>query len=640
MISFLISEAYPWGHRYTTVQANQNITIDISTSFKVSVEWGEGDWETSSFGYGISTDGSDWTWIDIDWFEDGSGSNKRCSTDVSISVPGKYYYAYRMVTGGVTSYSFGSDSWAENIETLSATSTLIVGEVSKATGSWSSTGTWEDGTVPSGTENVAIMHDVNVINTTATCATIYIYNGSTLLIEDDGNLTTSGNITNDGNFTLESTSAGTGSIIAGGTAIGNTSVQRYIAAWSDATHGWHFISSPVASQAIRPEFVPSTPTTSEDFYKWDESALTTPWINSESSSGVWNSSFESDFIEGGGYLAAYSTNQTKTFSGVLNTTDVGKASLSYTTGNSNTGWHLLGNPYASALYWNKTTWSLTNIDATAKIWVESSASYTDIAATTGIIPAMQGFMVHVNASTGSLTIDAADRTHNTQAWYKDTEVNKIKLTAYDTEGSTAQTSTIRVVDNATTGFDSEFDSKFLPGYAPQFYSVIADGNLSTNVIPEITSALTIPLSFVKNSSNNYYIEVEGINSLEPQEMVYLTDNKINHTQLLNDNPIYEFTSEEDDFAERFILHFSPLSINDIPIDQLVKAYATEGKVEIRSSKPIDAKINIFNISGQLINTSELNNESYAILNISNYKGPAIVSVTTTNQVLSKKVIIW
>ncbi|NQU32701.1 MAG: hypothetical protein HQ521_05650 [Bacteroidetes bacterium] len=465
---------------------------------------------------------------------------------------------------------------------------------------------------------------------------------SLFTIENDAELTINGSAAVFGSsFVIESNSSGTGSLIANGTTSGSISVERYITAWSDATHGWHLLSSPVASQAIQTEFVPDPPTSNEDFYSWDETALTLPWINSESSSGVWNTSFgTSNFVDGAGYLVAYSTNQTKTFSGTPNYSDVSKSGLTYTSGNSNTGWHLLGNPFPSALYWNKTAWGLSNIDATAKIWVESSASYTDIVAATGIIPAMQGFMVHVNASTGSLTIDAADRTHNTQAWYKDTEINKIKLIAYDTEGNTAQESIIKVDGNATTGFDNEFDSKFLPGYAPQFYSVIADGNLSTNVIPEITSALTIPLSFVKNSSNTYYIEAEGINSLEQQEMVYLTDNKINHTQILNDNPRYNFTSEEGDVSERFIIHFSPLSVQELNLDELVKVFATNSNIEIRTQRPIDAEIIAYSISGQIIGKGRLVNSSVASINISDFNGPAIVSIVTAKQSINKKVIVW
>jgi hypothetical protein len=97
-------------------------------------------------------------------------------------------------------------------------------------------------------------------------------------------------------------------------------VEREIGAWVDDAHGWHYLSSPVASQAIQPEFVPNPPTTNEDFYKWDEN--TNKWINSKDASGNWNSSFESTFTVGKGYLVAYVSDVTKTFDGVTTVGDL------------------------------------------------------------------------------------------------------------------------------------------------------------------------------------------------------------------------------------------------------------------------------------------------------------------------------
>ena len=479
----------------------------------------------------------------------------------------------------------------------------------------------------------------------------------TFTIEPNAELTVDGpQITWSGTFTIQSTEDGTGSYIDNAVVLGSVIVERYIAGadWTDDTDGWHLLSSPVKNQNISDEFVdvddiPISPDL--DFYRWSESATTEGWINIKQSNGNYNqgsaaSNFSNDdnpeFGSGVGYLIAYNNEQTKSFTGGITVNDVSSGSLSYTSASDNTGWHLLGNPYPSALEWDQTNWGRSNINGTAKIWrTTPSASYKDI--TKGdIIPTMQGFMVEVNnASGGSLTIDAADRTHSTTNWYKTTEVNKIKFIAYDTEGSTAQESIIRINENATIGFDTEYDSHFLKGYAPQFFSVIENGEIvSTNALPEITSTTTIPMSFIKNNSSTFYIEAEGVNNLEPQETVYLTDLKTNHTQILNDNPSYDFTSEEGDVAERFLIHFSALSIDDILLSEQINVFAADNKVEIRSNKPIDAQIFVYNIAGQRIATSQLNNESSASVGMPNYKGAAIVSIVTSGQSLTEKVIIW
>lgn len=170
------------------------------------------------------------------------------------------------------------------------------------------------------------------------------------------------------------------------------------------------------------------------------------------------------------------------------------------------------------------------MDATTKIWVESSASYTDIAATTGIIPAAQGFLVHVTAAgTVSLTIDATDQTHSSQNWCKEFETNTLRLVAVDPEGSTQQDNILKFGENHTEEFEPCCDSRFLSGYAPMLYSKTGEIPLSTNALPTLSEELQIPLSFVRNGSSNFYIQVEGMETLNPPYPLYLTDLKTSPT---------------------------------------------------------------------------------------------------------------
>lgn len=723
-----VSQSFPWGRRIVPVQTQQYISKDINTTYLVAVEWGVEEWVDVSFGYGISTDNTDdWIWEQLVEFGNTDSSIFFVDT-VSVSNPGKYYYAFRInnPASGI-SYSFGDEDWLQNLPSISPVSWSIIGEVTSGVGDdWFSEDTWEGNRVPVDTSHVAIMHNVTIASEAAEADTVYVYdsnvltvnsilnsanvvnngtvtlnatlnsdtvtingiltlnadlnsgnvvingdvdvedgnhmdvgnklkvqNSGTLTIKPGGKVTVDGTTENYGSFTIESASTKTGSFIPIGSITETNAivVQRYIGAWGDANHGWHFLSSPVTGQAISTEFVDITATpivSTVDLYKWGEPLDL--WINIRDGDGSynqgsastnWSNDASPTFEVGKGYLIAYQSNQDKSFSGTLNNADVPKSGLTYTESSTHTGWNLLGNPYQSAVFWNKTAWGLINVDATAKIWVESIASYTDIDAITGIIPAMQGFMVRVStASTGSLTIKAADRTHSETNWYKDTEVNKIKLTVYDTEGSTAQESIIKFNENATASYDVEYDSYFLAGYAPMFYSSTVAGALSTNALPEVTDETTIPMSFIKNTSSTYYIEAEGVNNLVPQETVYLTDLKTNYTQILNDNPVYNFTSEEGDVSERFIIHFGPLGVEEIKLSQHIKIFAAYGKIELRSKKPFDAKINISTISGQLISTSHLNNESSVSVPVHNYKGVAIVTIITSGQILTKKVIVW
>ena len=122
--------ALPWGHRYAMWQANEDPSAFTNDPIIFAVEWSEGDWDAggSMIGYGISTDGIGWTWTDIFYIENDpeNANNKRCSTSVSISTQGNYYYAYRFIKGSETSYTHGSADWDENVSELAATNTVTI----------------------------------------------------------------------------------------------------------------------------------------------------------------------------------------------------------------------------------------------------------------------------------------------------------------------------------------------------------------------------------------------------------------------------------------------------------------------------------------------------------------------------------
>ncbi len=443
-----------------------------------------------------------------------------------------------------------------------------------------------------------------------------------------------------GNLLLQSDGTGDASFLQRGNITfsggGEAKVERFISGWTDNLHGWHLLSSPVAAQNIQSEFVSNPPSSGQDFFKWDE--VSSLWINTKLENGLWNTEFENTFGVGSGYLCGYNSDLTKTFAGTLNADDVDVSGLTYTATSNAPGWHLIGNPYPCALQWNNSAgWNLNNIDGVIKVWNESTASYTDIS-TGVIIPAHQGFMIHVtDAGTGSLTIPVADRTHSPVAWFKDEMFNAIRLTAFDPEGSTSQQCVVKFADDATHAFDSKYDSHFLTGYAPKFFSVSDGDSLSINTLPEISAEMEIPVHFLKNASSDFYIKAEGVNDLIPQRDVYLSDLKLDITQKLNDDPEYHFTSFDEDVQARFKLHFDLLTVNDPALN--VKIFSANGNIYLRFPEPTTATISVYNITGQLCRTVNTGNSNTATINLSNASGAYVVTIVTPQYFLSEKVIL-
>lgn len=502
---------------------------------------------------------------------------------------------------------------------------------------WNTTDNWISGVVPSlSTDDVVIPGGLGTYPSISTTGN----NCRNILIESGGELTidVSSDITVSGTLTLESDANGTGSLINYGTITGDITMERYLAAatWTEWDDGWHFLSSPVADYAIASNFTTVDPA-DYDFYAWSEP--NNIWVNYKdgTSPTFLEVNGSTTFELGTGYLAAYKTTSTKEFSGTMNVNDIAISNLTITSGTNYYSWHLLGNPYPSALTWF-TDWTTNNyISSTAKIWNEVNKSYTALNEGDPI-PATNGFMVQAVTSTGTLTIPAAKRLHSSQAFYKSTEYPIIKLKANNIDNPSAQESEVRFNPESTTGYEMEFDSDFLPGYAPLFYSLIDNRPMAVNGMPDYNQTTNIPFTFIKNEGVNFSIEMYEIENMEMD--VWLLDRKLNKDHNLTLNPAYYFTAFENDDHERFVIHFSPVGIEDDINTSPINIFAANSKVEVRSNKPVDAQINIYNISGQLLNSRKLSDESSTSIKINNYKGPAIVSIITNERVINKKVIIW
>ncbi|MCX6279262.1 MAG: hypothetical protein NT004_14375 [Bacteroidetes bacterium] len=435
-------------------------------------------------------------------------------------------------------------------------------------------------------------------------------------------------------ITLKSTAAGTASLIHYTPGIAATA-ERYIAGWSDARHGWHFLSSPVAAQPIS---VFHTPGLGNDFYKWEETNAVAKWINRTTTEGILNPSFETNFAVGTkGYLIANSVTATTSFTGILNVASVPIPGLTNTNGTNYAGWHLLGNPFSSAIRFNQGAWNKTNIGAYSQVWNESVASYKVLAGNQEI-PAMNGFMVYTTGS-GSLTIPADARVHGDSVWYKADAVDeRILLTANDPEGRTSQETILTFNADATEGFDLQYDSYFIAGFAPAFYSIGANHYFALNTLPELNANLNIPLGFVKNSSTEFNIRlVETIPSLT----VYLRDIKLNQDQNLTKYPVYNFTATDGDDPLRFQLHFAGVGISETIKTTPDNIYGFGKTIYIVSNTGdiLNGSAIVYNMMGESMITYPLGNTPVTMIKMDVGSGYYLVKVITRDRLFSGKVFI-
>ena len=481
-------------------------------------------------------------------------------------------------------------------------------------------------------------------------AATYMISGTDFTIENGGDLdlrgfaTINGNLTNSSGtsaFIIESDASGTGSLIVNGSVSGNLTMQRYIAAatWETGDDGWHILSSPVRAQTIAPNFTDDP----YDFYCWHES--TNNWVNykNTTTAPTWaNANIISngltenttDFNVGKGYMAAYGNASTKNFAGEIIVNDVSISGLVITGTIGYNSWHLLGNPFTSALIWDA-SWTKSNINGTVQIWNEDGKSYTAITAG-GVIPANNGFMVQAQGGTGSITIPENKRVHSAQAFFKNSGFPLIKLKAQNLDNPSYQESQILFNPESSNAYEMQFDCDFLPGYAPRFYSTCYERELCVNSLPEYYENLKIPFTFIKNAGANFSIEMfeEAGMSMD----VWLLDKKNGNKQNLSQNSRYVFTSVEGDEEERFEIHFGSVDINETDPTPETFSWFSQGLLFISMEEEITL-VDIIDITGRTLQSTQLKGEGTQNIAVEYPTGVYFVRLTAKGVSKTEKIII-
>jgi hypothetical protein len=523
-----------------------------------------------------------------------------------------------------------------------------------ASNDWNNIGNWNLAEIP-GAYCDAIIPINAVVNisaeTPAKSKGLSLGAGAVLTIESGKTLTVYGTLTNNAGVAgliMKSDAGGTASLIHN-TANVPATFERYMndADWADWRDGWHFVSSPVALQAISPSFTVD-PASDYDFYSWYEPSNL--WVNFKNNinpptwstantinNGLVNTS--SNLLAGKGYMVAYNAADVKVFSGNLNVANLTVQDLTITgTSNASRSWYLLGNPFSSALTWDASSaWNFTNIAGVAKIWNEALQAYSDLTSTpASSIPATNGFMVQASTGTGSLTLPAAKREHSAQAFYKNTvSIPRIVLLASPNDKSSGQHSTICFIPEATEDFDLMYDSEFLAGYAPKFYSISDDFKLSTNSLPSLNDEIVIPFGFVKNYASGYSIEL--LKTIQGQTL-YLSDLKTNAVHIFNDNPVYHFNSEEGDDPNRFLLYFGTVSIGNQADAENFRTYFSGGNLYMMIPDG-KAVLEVFDILGRMVQRKTIFGEGLHSQPFNQPPGLYIVRLLGENGAKTVKIIV-
>ena len=349
-----------------------------------------------------------------------------------------------------------------------------------------------------------------------------------------------------------------------------------------------------------------------------------------------------NFTNGIGFLTAYQTTATRDFSGTINSVGFTFNDLSKGSGS---GWHLLGNPFSTAITWLIPTgvsgWNATDIGALAKVLNVSNGNYIDISSGDPI-PSTNGFFIQVADGSNSITIPTTARTHDEQNNYKTTSSDQLKINVTNDANGYSDICNVGIKQAATMAFDWSHDSHKMFGYAtaPQLWSVIGTEEYSTNTLAPLQSSYALSLNFIAGVNSTYHLNFEGVTSFDPSIELVLEDLQTNTLIELLTQSSYSFQAFTTDDAERFILHFNLVNqSNEIEQDNDMRIFTSEDRISVLNPDRGEGTLSVFDANGRMVYNDELYGNESNVFSVNLASGIYMVRATAGSKGCSKKVFI-
>ena len=488
---------------------------------------------------------------------------------------------------------------------------------------WNTAANWNPETVPSPKQNIDIPATTNpplisnAISSPATCKALTIREGASVTLAADAALTVHGDLTNYAGAAGLFTENGA-SLITLGAVNGQATMKQNISGSQ-----WHLISPPV-SGALAGTFYQQylqqhNEATNAYTYITDINEVLNP-VQGYAFWGV-----------GSAYAARYT--------GYPNT-GAQQMPLSRTAEGNNNGWNLVGNPYPSSIDWDATQgWIKSNVSSAIYLLNDDGWS-TYLGGDPGIsvnggsrfIAPGQGFFVNVtNPGTALLYMTDAVRVHDAATFLKSSP--QASLLRFRVSGNGYMDETVvRIMSEATTGYDASLDALKLFGSNPRSAQIFTEGSLPLAVNSMPTGTSEVMLGIRATTPGNYSLALTE-NSQSGQ--VVLEDTKTGTLTDLVYNP-YFFTTAAGDPENRFRLHLGTLSADETPVTA-TDIYARGHVVYISRKTNTPCSINIYTMAGQLA-ASRASADAQTPISLLQ-PGIYVVQVLTNGGVEVKKVMV-
>ena len=539
-------------------------------------------YKTSAAGSWIMIPGAEWTGNIPNWTEE-TFTLPSPSSDYYIAFEGTDDYGYGVVVDDVSVYEAQSSIW---------------GGYAKSN-DWHTPSNWSNG-VPDASTSAIIPAGLSTYPTiTSAAADCYnIYMGSDA----------SGAATLLDNSLL--------------TVHGTAHVDRY---FTGNGFDWHLVSAPI-SNATANVFL------NMYLQSFDPTAFQGP--PNYGYTEITNPGTDLDVMEGYGLYSTLGPANTASFIGNLNTGTY-NFNLGYHAVNNPDGWNLTGNPYCSSIDWDLVTIPTNMSNEVHYIEAATGNNLSYVQSGVGAeryIPPMQGVFVSVSGP-DVLTFDNTARTHTGAGTFYKSEINDLLVLKATGENYSDKTY-IYFNEQAMDEHDGTYDAykriSLSNPELPQIFSITPSGvYLSINGLPETEM---VPVGFTAVESG-----VFAISAIETSEFANIVLEDLftqTQTDLLSNS--YTFTYTVGDNEARFIIHFTPLAVDENAED-IFGIYSYNKDVYVSIPENTKGDIVIYNMMGQEVANAPINKALNKItLEKSAYY---VVKVLSEKSVVTKKIFI-
>ncbi len=493
----------------------------------------------------------------------------------------------------ITAYQLGDDDY---LEATPVEQTLTV----EALWIWNGT-TWNNGSAPTSTDNVRLDADFTFDSETSfSTNNLTLSEGYNLTVLSDNTLDVQADLDNQGSLIVMSGA----SIItyATGTVSGNDIQIQRNTRYSDGKYS--FVGTPVMQNANV-----TAGNLGANVYTYDEA-------QSEVTEDLarWLPAGVSDeLIPGRGYSQA--NQQLIEFVGTPNT-----GTITYSGSHTNDGWHMVSNPYASAIFIDQFLDANTNTTGAVYIWddndsqtgrgsnddyiVANKTGAIDINAIDGLGPnsesrwnghigSAQGFFMQLDGPAGDIVFNESMRVSGNNSddnFFRKAQTPLLRLNLTSADGLIKQT---------IIGWnESVSDTQLVNGYdAPAFnanaeyaiYTQKAGENLTIQTITE--EKQEVQIGFNVAEAGNYTLFF-GKENLTAEYELY---DRLNDRKFDISSGGYSFTTQAGQFKDRFVLVKNSRILN--LDDQKVIIYAFNKTLHVKTTGSQPAQYQIYNLSG-------------------------------------------